>query len=167
MGLFRKKTDLIYSTPPTSGRRKQYIIIILIILAVPAVWLLTGHKTKILQGTDPLRKLGNDFTAAIISGDTKTSYSFLSPRAKSADSQLSWQARLVSLKNFYSSVEYKSTKEIQKSAADSDGQAILFYEAKSKKNEAYTFRIIVTEKYKGANYVDLFGVVPGAYDAKN
>jgi hypothetical protein len=168
MGLFSRKTDIIYSTPRARDPKKLLIIILAVIIAavVVAVISLTGKNKNGSGASDTLKSLGDNFTAAVVSGDTAKSYSYLSPRAQSFDSKLGWEARLISLKNFYTSAEYKSYEEVKQKTDTQEGEGILYYQAQSKKKGAYTFRINIIQKTSGKEFVDSFSVTPGEYNVK-
>lgn len=106
MGLFRKKTDLVYAAPAPRNLKRVYIIIAIIIIAMVAI----SFALKV-QKRSSFQSASLTFFKLIQNGDASGSYEYLAPSTKQTTTKREWQNKVDKLQKVFKNQTPKLTKE--------------------------------------------------------
>lgn len=106
MGLFRKKTDLVYSTPSPRNLKRVLVIIAIIIIAMSVISF--AIKT---QKRSSFQTASLSFFKLVQSGDATGSYEYLAPGTKLSTTKTNWQSRVTTIQRVFKGQTPKFTSE--------------------------------------------------------
>ena len=141
MGLFRKKQDFVYSTPPTRKSKRVIIIITIIALGFIAVFLgLMSQKQSSYKTTSA------KFLSYVQKGDAVSSYNLFDSNAKTSTTQKDWAVRVSKLQSVFKGQKPKFTEETSIKSADKGvPSAYLDIYKITGSDGIYTIEILVTD----------------------